>query len=158
MPPLTCTSCGTPLKAGGWSQGALVSGPVEIDGKPYCASCAKKSAEATIAGVLISTTPSLDGYRVKAYLGVESVEVVLGTGPFSEFDADFADFFGTRATEFEKKLQRAKHATLDKLRLVAARQGANAVIGVDLDYTEFTGNRIGVIASGTLVHVVPAQE
>lgn len=101
----------------------------------------------------ITTTPTLEGYRVSKYVGIESVEVVIGTGPFTEFGAGVADFFGQRSTGFELKLQQAKQAALQKLRFLALRQGGNAVIGVDLDYTEFSGNRIGVVANGTIVEV-----
>jgi len=66
---------------------------------------------------------------------------------FSEFGGDVADFFGARSTArstaFEEELQQAKRAALDKLKYRAFEKGDNAVIGVDLDYTEFSGNRIG---------------
>ena len=58
--------------------------------------------------VLVTTTQSIDGYYVKKYIGIESVEYVIGTGLFSEVTSDFADFFGARSTAFEKKLQVAK--------------------------------------------------
>ena len=106
-----------------------------------------------IAQVTITTTPTLDGHRVVRYLGIESVEVVIGTGPFSEFTAGVSDFFGARSTAFERKLQQAKDAALKKLRFLALRRGGNAIVGVDLDYTEFSGNRIGIIANGTVVQV-----
>jgi uncharacterized protein YbjQ (UPF0145 family) len=101
----------------------------------------------------MTTTPSLDGYYIKDYLDIESVEIVAGTGMFSEFGGDVADFFGARSTAFEQKLQKAKRTALDKLRYRAFEIGGNAVVGIDLDYTEFSGNRIGLIANGTIVVV-----
>src|ERR1041385_3566185 len=86
-----------------------------------------------IADVRATTTPSIDGCRIRGYLGIESVEIVIGTGFFSEFSGDMADFFGQRSTAFEEKLQRAKKMALEKLRLLAFRQGGDAVVGVDLD-------------------------
>ncbi len=101
--------------------------------------------------VIITTTHSVDGYRVEKYLGIESVEYVIGTGIFSEFTAGLADLLGGRATAFEKKLQDAKQVAIETLKFRAYRMGANAVIGVDMDYTEFTGNQIAVVINGTMV-------
>ena len=103
------------------------------------------------AKVIVTTTPSVDGTRVVAYLGIESVEYVIGTGPVAEFTTGIADIFGARSTAFEKKLQTAKVQAMDALKFRAAEKGANAVIGVDLDFTEFSGNRVALVLNGTLV-------
>ena len=105
--------------------------------------------------VLLTTTPSIDGCRITRYLGVESVEFVIGTGAFSEISTSIADFFGLRSSAFENKLQSAKKAAMDALKILAAERGANAVVGVDLDYCEFSGNRIALIINGTLVIAEP---
>lgn len=107
--------------------------------------------------IVVTTTPGIDGYRVKKYPGVESVEFVIGTGVFSEVTSSVADFFGARSSAFERKLRAAKQHALDALKYLAAEKGANAVVAVDLDYTEFTGNRIALIISGTLVFVESIQ-
>ena len=60
-----------------------------------------------------------------------------------------------RSTDFEQKLQRAKAAAFNRLKFVAFEKGANPVIGVDIDYREFSGNRIGVVANGTLMKLAP---
>ena len=104
--------------------------------------------------VVVTTTNHVDGYSVRRYLGIESVEVVIGTGLFSEFTSGIQDVFGQRSSEFEKKLQWGKKAAFETLTMRAAAKGANAVIGIDLDYTEFSGNRIGLIINGTLVGLV----
>lgn len=130
----------------------------EVRGKVFCSDCALKFVQEVVAAIQVTTTPSLDGSFVKRYLGVESVEIVIGTGMFSEFSSSVADFLGTRSSAFEQKLQGAKRAALDKLRWVASERGGNAVVGIDLDYTEFSGNRIGLIANGTIVEVAPIQE
>src|SRR4051794_19822330 len=62
---------------------------------------------------------SLDGYRVKRYLGVESVEFVIGTGAFSEISSSLSDFFGARSSAFEGKLRQAKNHALDALKYAA---------------------------------------
>jgi uncharacterized protein YbjQ (UPF0145 family) len=102
---------------------------------------------------VVTTTHSIDGHRVFKYLGIESVEVVIGTGLWSEFTGDLADFLGRRSKGFEAKLQQAKEAAFQILKMKAAEKGAHAVIGIDMDYTEFSSNRIGVIVNGTLVRL-----
>ncbi len=107
--------------------------------------------------VIVTTTPSVEGHRVREYLGIESVEFVIGTGVFSEVSSSIADFFGQRSSAFEKKLSHAKAVAMGSLKLVAAERGANAIVGVDLDYTEFSGNRIALIINGTLVVIEPSS-
>ena len=108
--------------------------------------------------ILLTTTPTIEGHQIVAYLGIESVEIVIGTGFLSELSGDIADFMGQRSTRFEEKLQEAKKVAFDTLKLRAADQGANAVVGIDLDYTEFSSNRIGLIVNGTLVRAAPLAQ
>ncbi len=104
----------------------------------------------------MTTTPTIEGYRISTYIGIESVEVVIGTGVWSELSSSIADFFGSRSTEFEHKLSMAKRLTIQKMKYMATQKEADAVVAMDLDYTEFSGNKIGVIASGTLVTIEKA--
>ncbi len=143
-----CTRCGK-------SPGFFVKPTfMEIHGKAHCPKCAEAFIDKAISKIIITTTNNIDGYVVSQYVDIESVEIVIGTGMFSEFGGEIADFFGARSTAFEQKLQKAKILAFKRLKYLAYEKGANAVIGVDLDYTEFTGNRIGLIANGTLVKVV----
>jgi uncharacterized protein YbjQ (UPF0145 family) len=105
--------------------------------------------------IIVTTTPNLEGHQITAYLGIESVEIVIGTGLFVELTGDISDFLGQRSKGFEGKLQSAKQLAFRVLKTLAARQDANAVVGIDLDYTEFSVNRIGLILNGTLVRAVP---
>ena len=107
--------------------------------------------------VILTTTHTIDGHRVKRYRGIESVEFVIGTGLFSEITTDFQDFFGRRSTAFERKLQEAKKTAFDTLAMIAAERGANAILGTDVDYAEFSGNRIGLVVNGTLVEIAPVS-
>jgi uncharacterized protein YbjQ (UPF0145 family) len=107
------------------------------------------------AKVIVTTIPKVDGTQVVAYLGIESVEFVIGTGVFSEITTSINDFFGARSSAFETKLRAAKIHAMAALKYIAAEKGANAVIGIDLDYTEFSGNRIALIINGTLVKLAP---
>ena len=152
---ITCTSCGA-------KPGMMALIAADLGGGEYvCEPCKAKAerqarvkAEAireAAAKVIVTTTPSVDGTKVIAYLGIESVEYVIGTGPVAEFTTGIADIFGARSTAFEKKLQTAKVQAMNALKFRAAEKGANAVIGVDLDFTEFSGNRVALVLNGTLV-------
>lgn len=101
--------------------------------------------------IKITSGYSYEGYMIKDYLGFLSGETALGTGFFSEYAASFSDFFGIQNESFSKKLVQAKSASIEKLQRAVIAVGGNAVIGVDIDYHAFTGNMIGVIASGTAV-------
>lgn len=108
--------------------------------------------------VILTTTHSVEGYAIQQYLGIESVEIVIGTGVISEFTSAITDIFGERATAFERKLADAKQTALHRLQSIALQRGANAVVGVDIDYTEFMANRIGVVINGTLVNIKPVPQ
>lgn len=142
-----CVKCN---ERGGFLKDALF---VNINGDEYCPGCAEKRFYDAIKDIQITTTNNIDGYKVIKYMDIESVEVVLGTGVFSEFGGQISDFFGTRSSEFEQKLQKAKKAAFERLKYLAFESGGNAVIGIDIDYTEFSGNRVGVIANGTIVQI-----
>lgn len=103
--------------------------------------------------VILTTTHSVEGHRIESYLGIESVEFVIGTGFLSELTGGIADLFGRRSRLFEGKLHDAKREAFEALKYVAMRRGANAVVGIDMDYTEFSGNRVALILNGTLVYV-----
>lgn len=107
--------------------------------------------------VILTTTNNVEGFSIQSYLGIESVEIVIGTGVISEFTSAITDIFGERATAFERKLADAKQAALHRLQTIAFQKGANAVVGVDIDYTEFASNRIGVVVNGTLVNLQPVS-
>jgi len=135
----------------------------KIAGGVFCPKCASSAVEQkdkdleAAESVLVTTTGGVDGYRVTRYHGIESVELVIGTGLFVEVAGDFKDFFGKRSLGFEKKLTEAKQTAMKTLQFQAARLGGNAVIGVDLDYTEFSGNRVALIVNGTVVTIEPVS-
>ncbi len=103
--------------------------------------------------MFITSGYNFEGYDIVSYLGHESVQVVLGTGVFSSFDASISDFLGTRSNAYEDKLNMAEKAGKEKLIEKAKSNGGNAIIGVDIDYTTFTNDIIGVIVGGTIVKI-----
>ena len=105
----------------------------------------------------MTTTNNIDGYHVTKYVDIKSVEIVIGTGFLSENISAIQDIFGLRSSMFEGKLADAKKIATEQLRYEAYKASGNAVIGVDLDYTEFSGNRVGLIMNGTVVTVEKGQ-
>jgi uncharacterized protein YbjQ (UPF0145 family) len=105
--------------------------------------------------VLVTTTPSVEGRRITRYCGVVCGEAILGANIFKDLFAGLRDIVGGRSGTYEKELQRAREIALTELEERAAALGANAVVGVDLDY-EVMGRENGMLmvsASGTAVIV-----
>jgi len=104
-----------------------------------------------IKSLILTTGFEVEGRPIKEYLGIVTSEVVMGTGPVVEFLGGLADLFGTRSSGFEQKLEQAKEASLEKLKGKAVTLGADAVIGLDIDYMEIGANMLMVVANGTAV-------
>lgn len=107
--------------------------------------------------MIVSTTPSIDGYRVGKYCGVVAGEAILGANVFKDLFAGIRDLVGGRSATYEKELQRAREIALKEMEDRARDLGANAVVGVDLDY-EVLGQGNGMLmvsASGTAVVIQP---
>lgn len=88
---------------------------------------------------IISTTSTLEGYDILQYLGTVSSHIVTGTGFFSDFAASFSDIFGGRSESYQKQLISIKDAVLSRLQNDAKRLGANAIIGLKIDFDEISG-------------------
>jgi len=105
--------------------------------------------------MLISTTPSIEGKKITNYLGMVSGEAILGANIFKDLFAQIRDIVGGRSAAYEKELRKAKDIAIEEMVEEATRLGANAVIGVDLDYEIIGmsrgGNMLMVSASGTAV-------
>ena len=103
----------------------------------------------------LTTTPGIDGKRITRYCGVVAGEAVLGANIFKDLFAGIRDLVGGRSGTYEKELQRARDIALEELRQRAHDLGANAVVGIDIDY-EVLGKENGMLmvsASGTAVIV-----
>ena len=103
----------------------------------------------------ITTTHSIEGRRITRYLGIVTGEAILGANVFKDLFASIRDVVGGRSATYERELQRARTIALEELSERATALGANAVVGVDLDY-EVLGQNNGMLmvsASGTAVLV-----
>ena len=103
--------------------------------------------------MLIVTTPQLEGRRITKYYGVVSGEAILGANIFRDFFAGIRDIVGGRSAAYEKVLRDSKQTALDEMAADARRLGANAIVGVDLDYETIGGTMLMVSASGTAVTI-----
>jgi uncharacterized protein YbjQ (UPF0145 family) len=104
--------------------------------------------------MLLTTTDSLDGRRIGVYLGVISADVVMGSNALRDFFAAIRDVIGGRAGSYEKIFTNAKKEALDDLSEKAKELGADAVIGIDMDYQIIGGDKktlLMVSANGTAV-------
>lgn len=104
--------------------------------------------------MLVLTTPSIEGAKITDYQGLVSGEAILGANVFKDLFASIRDIVGGRSGAYEEELRKAKDIAIDEMLDQAQRLGANAVIGVDLDYETIGsggGNMLMVSASGTAV-------
>lgn len=103
--------------------------------------------------ILLSTTPTIEGSPIREYKGVVTGETIIGANVFKDFMAGLRDFFGGRSGTYEKVLAEAKDTSLSEMAERARQLGANAVVGIDLDYeTIGQGNSmLMVTCSGTAV-------
>jgi uncharacterized protein YbjQ (UPF0145 family) len=105
--------------------------------------------------MIVTTTPGIEGRRIVRYCGVVAGEAVLGANLFKDLFAGIRDLVGGRSGSYERELQRARDMALEEMQVRAQALGANAVVGVDLDY-EVLGRDNGMLmvsASGTAVVV-----
>ena len=105
--------------------------------------------------MLMTTTPSVEGKRIVRYLGVVTGETIIGANVFRDFLAGVRDFFGGRSGSYEAVLREAKDTALEEMVRQAEALGANAVVGIDLDYETVggSGSLLMVTCSGTAVRV-----
>lgn len=104
--------------------------------------------------MIISTTHIIEGRPVDEYLGVVTGEAIMGANIFKDLFAGVRDIVGGRSAAYEEELRKARRIALDELGEEAQHLGADAVIGVDLDYeTVGQGSMLMVTASGTAVRL-----
>ena len=105
--------------------------------------------------MIITTTPSVEGKQITEYLGIVFGEVISGVDFVKDFTAGLSNFFGGRSGTYEEELIRAREQAMYEMQQRAFQMGADAVVGVDIDY-EVLGTNNGMLmvtASGTAVRI-----
>jgi uncharacterized protein YbjQ (UPF0145 family) len=103
--------------------------------------------------MIITTTPTVEGKRIKEYRGVVTGEAVLGANLFRDLFAGLRDIIGGRSAAYEKELSKARALAFQEIEDAAQQLGANAIVGLDIDY-EVLGKENGMLmvsVSGTAV-------
>ena len=103
--------------------------------------------------MILSTTPTLENKKISSYLGIVTGEAIIGANLFRDIFAGIRDIVGGRSGTYEEVLREAKDNALAEMTDHARRLGANAIVGIDLDYETVgtNGSMLMVTASGTAV-------
>ena len=103
--------------------------------------------------MLVTTTSALDNAKVVKYIGLVSGEAILGANIFRDLFAGIRDIVGGRSATYERELRRARELAMSEVQNSAAELGANAVVGIDIDYETVggQGSMLMVTVSGTAV-------
>ncbi len=106
-------------------------------------------------GVIVTTTPTIEGQPIREYCGIVVGEVIVGANLFRDLFANIRDIVGGRSGSYERVLADAREQAIAELQAECAARGGNAVVGIDLDYEVIgdTGSMLMVSASGTAVKV-----
>jgi uncharacterized protein YbjQ (UPF0145 family) len=105
--------------------------------------------------IIVTTTPTVEGRRITRYAGIVTGEAILGANIFKDLFAGIRDIVGGRSATYERELRSAREIAVTELTQAAAERGANAVVGVDIDYETVggSGSMLMVSVSGTAVVV-----
>lgn len=103
--------------------------------------------------MILSTTPAIEGKSIRSYHGVVTGEAILGANIFRDFFAGIRDIVGGRSAAYEKELAKAREIAFEEMSEKAQSLGANAVVGIDIDYETVGpgGSMLMVSVSGTAV-------
>ncbi len=103
--------------------------------------------------MLLTTTHTIEGHQIDQYLGLVAGETIIGANIFEDFFAGIRDIVGGRAASYENVLKEAKETALADMTQQTKTLGANAIIGIDLDYESLghSGGMLMVVATGTAV-------
>ena len=103
--------------------------------------------------VIVTTTPNIEGKKITAYRGIVTGEAIMGANIFKDLFAGIRDIVGGRSASYERELRRAREIAMEEIKTAAAEMGANAVVGIDIDYETVGANAsmLMVTVSGTAV-------
>ena len=105
--------------------------------------------------MITTTTNTIEGRPIREYLGLVTGEAIMGANVFRDFVAGITDLIGGRSGTYESKLADARETALQEMQDLAQQQGANAVVGIDIDYEVLGANNgmLMVTATGTAVKI-----
>lgn len=105
--------------------------------------------------MITTTTHTIEGRQIQQYLGLVTGEAIMGANVFRDFMAGITDLVGGRSETYESKLADARETALQEMQELAQRQGANTVVGIDIDYEVLGANNgmLMVTATGTAVKI-----
>lgn len=103
--------------------------------------------------MLVTSTPNVEGYRITQYMGIVTGETIMGANIVRDFLASITDVVGGRSGTYENKLKEAREIAISEMVAQAQQMGANAIVGVDLDYEVIRDGMLMVTVSGTAVVV-----
>ncbi|MBR3547399.1 MAG: heavy metal-binding domain-containing protein [Bacteroidaceae bacterium] len=103
--------------------------------------------------MILSTTPQIEGHIIREYKGIVTGETIIGANVFRDFMAGIRDIVGGRSASYEKVLAEAKDTSMQEMMQRAQALGANAIVGIDIDYETIgaNGSMLMVATSGTAV-------
>ena len=103
--------------------------------------------------MILSTTPTIEGQTIREYKGVVTGETIIGANFVKDFFAGVRDIVGGRSASYERVLREAKDTSMKEMEDRARAMGANAIVGIDIDYETIGGNNsmLMVATSGTAV-------
>lgn len=103
--------------------------------------------------MILSTTPTIEGHPILEYKGIVTGETIIGANFMKDFFAGIRDIIGGRSGSYEKVLREAKDTALSEMQDRASQMGANAIVGIDIDYETVgqSGSMLMVAVSGTAV-------
>ena len=105
--------------------------------------------------MLITTTPTIEGRPIQQYIGIVTAEAIIGANIVKDLFARIRDIVGGRSGTYERVIEEARRNALEELEAKAVQAGANAVVGVDLDFETVGqgGSMLMVVATGTAVRI-----
>ena len=103
--------------------------------------------------MIVTTTPTVQGHTIEDYLGLVAGEAILGAHIGRDILASFTDIVGGRSREYEEEVRHARSLALQEMATQATELGANAVVGVDIDYEVIREGMLMVSATGTAVRL-----
>lgn len=105
--------------------------------------------------MIVTTTPNVENHTIDQYLGIVAGEAIMGANIVRDILASITDIVGGRSGAYEEKLNDGRNIAMQEMKDKALRMGANAIVGVDIDYEVVANHMLMVAVSGTAVHLTP---